>query len=211
MFIAWRDLANKRAGEPRSGRPVASGCRQGHRVTCCAAGRWPSGVPAGWQRRHVLQFAPRAFDLTCGTSGTRPDRGGCKGLPYSGAAVVPGARLLCLGNHGTPTCGRSGSFRHSPPSAGKIERKVMPWGEPPQHVTHRVRLHRGGAQGMGVDRDRIGRYAGSRSPIRLPAVAGSLCSRDGRARDYKRLTCCWLWDRVPERGRREAGDRRRRS
>jgi glycosyltransferase involved in cell wall biosynthesis len=201
LFVAWRDLANPRAGgsEVLVDQLASGVLTRGHRVTLLCGG------PVAERPYHVMrnggtysQF-PRAplaylrhfrnYDLIVEV---------CNGMPFL-APMWCRRPVLCLVNH---VHTELWSMRFRPPvsTVGRsVENSVMPW-------AHRRNLFltvsastAEALQEMGVSRDRIRQICnGVVQPDPLtPRSPDPLFLALGRLADYKRLDLLLrLWDRV---------------
>jgi glycosyltransferase involved in cell wall biosynthesis len=223
LFIAWRDLANPRAGgsEVLVDRLASGMLARGHRVTLLCGGPMaerPYRVMGNGGTYSQFLRAPFAYRRHFRDSDLIVEV--CNGVPYL-APLWSRRPVLCLVNHVHTDLW---PIRFRPPfsTVGRnIERMVMPW-------VHRRNLFltvsastADALQGMGVGRDRIRQICnGVEQPDPLiPRSPEPLFLALGRLADYKRLDLLLrLWDRVrhvvggklviagdgPERARLEA-------
>jgi glycosyltransferase involved in cell wall biosynthesis len=223
LFIAWRDLANKRAGgsEVLVDRLASGMLARGHRVTLLAGGPMaerPYRVVRNGGTYSQFARAPFAYRRHFRNADLIVEV--CNGMPFL-APLWSRRPVLCLVNHVHTDLW---SMRFRPPfsTVGRnVEQKVMPW-------VHRRNLFltvsdstAQALQGMGVSRDRIRQICnGVEQPDPLtPRSPEPLFLALGRLTDYKRLDLLLrLWDRVrhvvggklviagdgPERARLEA-------
>lgn len=223
LFIAWRDLANPRAGgsEVLVDRLAAGMLARGHRVTLLCGGPMaerPYRIMGNGGTYSQFLRAPFAYRRHFRDSDLIVEV--CNGVPYL-APLWSRRPVLCLVNHVHTDLW---PIRFRPPfsTVGRnIERMVMPW-------VHRRNLFltvststAEALQGMGVDQGRIRQICnGVEEPDPLvPRSPEPLFLALGRLADYKRLDLLLrLWDRVrhvvggklviagdgPERSRLEA-------
>jgi glycosyltransferase involved in cell wall biosynthesis len=223
LFVAWRDLANRRAGgsEILVDRLASGMLARGHRVTLLCGGpvaERPYRVARNGGTYSQFLRAPLAYLRNHRNSDLIVEV--CNGMPYL-SPLWSRRPVLCLVNH---VHTELWSMRFRPPfsTIGRnIERKVMPW-------VHRRNLFltvsastAEGLQQMGVGPDRIRQICnGVEEPDPpLPRSPEPLFLAIGRLTDYKRLDLLLrLWDRVrhvvggqlviagdgPERSRLEA-------
>jgi glycosyltransferase involved in cell wall biosynthesis len=223
LFLAWRDLANRRAGgsEVLVDRLASGMLGRGHRVTLLCAGpvaERPYRVVRNGGTYSQFLRAPFAYrrefrdvDLVVEV---------CNGMPYL-APLWCGRPVICLVNHVHTDLW---SMRYPAPVASlgrRVENKIMPW-------VHRKNLFltvsgstANALAGMGVGQDRIRQICnGVEEPDpQLPRSPEPMFLALGRLCDYKRLDMLLrLWERVrhvtggrlviagdgPERGRLEA-------
>ncbi len=201
LFVAWRDLANPRAGgsEVLVDRLAAGVLSRGHRVTLLCGGpvaERPYRVVRNGGTYSQFLRAPlaylrhfRNYDLIVEV---------CNGMPFL-APLWCRRPVLCLVNHMHTELW---PIRFPPPFAGLgrgIERRVMPW-------AHRRNLFltvssstAGALQQIGVGHDRIRQICnGVEAPDPpTPRSPDPLFLAIGRLADYKRLDLLLrLWDRV---------------
>jgi glycosyltransferase involved in cell wall biosynthesis len=223
LFIAWRDLANRRAGgsEVLVDRLASGMLARGDRVTLLCGGptaERPYRVVRNGGTYSQFVRAPLAYlrnfrdcDLIVEV---------CNGMPYL-APLWCSRPVLCLVNH---VHSELWSIRFRPPVSTvgrRVEGSVMPW-------VHRRNLFltvsastADALERMGVDRERIRQICnGVEQPDPpTPRSPDPLFLALGRLTDYKRLDLLLrLWDRVrhvtggqlviagdgPERSRLEA-------
>jgi glycosyltransferase involved in cell wall biosynthesis len=223
LFIAWRDLANKRAGgsEVLVDRLASGLLARGHRVTLLAGGPMaerPYRVVRNGGTYSQFARAPFAYQRHFRNADLIVEV--CNGMPYL-APLWSRRPVLCLVNHVHTDLWPIRFFPPFSTVGQNIERKVMPW-------VHRRNLFltvsdstAAALRGMGVDQDRIRQICnGVEEPDPpTPRSPDPLFLAMGRLADYKRLDLLLrLWDRVrhvvggqlviagdgPERSRLEA-------
>jgi len=201
LFIAWRDLANPRAGgsEVLVDRLASGMLARGHRVTLLCGGPMaerPYRVLGNGGTYSQFLRAPFAYRRHFRDSDLIVEV--CNGVPYL-APLWSSRPVLCLVNHVHTDLW---PIRFRPPfsTIGRnIERMVMPY-------VHRRNLFltvststADALQGMGVGQDRIRQICnGVEEPDPLvPRSPEPLFLALGRLTDYKRLDLLLrLWDRV---------------
>jgi len=201
LFVAWRDLANPRAGgsEVLVDRLAAGVLARGHRVTLLCGGpvaERPYCVVRNGGTYSQFLRAPlaylrhfRDYDLIVEV---------CNGMPFL-APLWCRRPVLCLVNHMHTELW---PIRFRPPAATvgrNIERRVMPW-------AHRRNLFltvssstAGALQQIGVGQERIRQICnGVEAPDPpTPRSPDPLFLAMGRLADYKRLDLLLrLWNRV---------------
>jgi len=201
LFIAWRDLANRRAGgsEVLVDRLAAGMLARGHRVTLLCGGRIeerPYQVVRNGGLYTQFLRAPVAYlrhfrdcDLIVEV---------CNGMPFL-APLWSQRPMICLVNH-VHTELWPIRFRWPVSAVGqRVETRLMPW-------AHRRNLFltvsgstADALESMGVGRDRIRQICnGVEQPDPpTPRSAEPMFLALGRLADYKRLDLLLrLWDRV---------------
>ncbi len=201
LFIAWRDLANKRAGgsEVLVDRLASGMLARGHRVTLLAGGPMaerPYRVVRNGGTYSQFARAPFAYQRQFRNADLIVEV--CNGMPFL-APLWSRRPVLCLVNHVHTDLWQLQFPRPFSTLGRNVEQQVMPW-------VHRRNLFLtvsgSSAQALhdiGVSRDRIRQICnGVEQPDPLtPRSPEPLFLALGRLTDYKRLDLLLrLWDRV---------------